>query len=69
MSQSPLSSLVFDSHLLQFGDLEAETEVERAEPHNPEFKLQIESDLSISTETSISLLPSSAVSILSISIY
>ena len=57
VSQSSLSSSVFDSRSLQFEDLEAEPE------------LQTESELSISTETSISLLPSSAVSILSISIY
>ena len=55
-SQSSLKSLVFDSRLLQFEDLEAEPE----EPPRPELDTESES---ISTETSISLLPSSAVSI------
>ena len=68
VSQSSLNSSVFDSRSLQFEDLEAEPEVvEREEPIIPE--LHTESELSISTETSISLLPSSVVSILSISIY
>ena len=68
MSQSSLNSSVFDSRSLQFEDLEAEPEVvEREELIIPE--LHTESELSISTETSISLLPSSVVSILSISIY
>ena len=68
VSQSSLNSSVFDSRSLQFEDLEAEPEVvEREEPIRPE--LHTESELSISTETSISLLPSSVVSILSISIY
>ena len=61
MSQSSLNSSVFDSRSLQFEDLEVEPEVEREEPHKPE--VYTESEISISTESSLSLLPSSVVSV------